>query len=131
MSRSDGRRGVVDIVVEGADLVITPRGWWGFLSLRRRIRVPSAAILSADVSADPTAEVPVRWRSGGTGTLMIRAGFFRGAGTRSWWCYRYGRSAVVIELELSRLQALVVMTDDDQATVEMLRRVNGAALSDH
>lgn len=120
MSRRDGRRGLVDVSVDGPDLVIAPRGWWGFLSLRRRIRLPRAAIRSAHVSGDPTADVPVTWRSGGTGTFAVRAGYWRGSGVRSWWCYRYGQPAVLVELALPRLQAVVIMTDDDRATVDQI-----------
>lgn len=120
MTRRDGRRGLVDVSVDGPDLVITPRGWWGFLSLRRRIRLPLAAIRSAHVSGDPTVEVPVTWRSGGTGTFAVRAGYWRGSGVRSWWCYRYGQPAVLVELALPRLRAVVVMTDDDRATVDQI-----------
>lgn len=120
MTRRGGRRGLVDVTMEGDEVVVTTRGWWAFLSLRRRIRLPREAVRSAHVSGDPTAEVPVTWRSGGTGTFMIRAGYWRGSGVRSWWCYRYGQPAVLIELTLTRLQAVVVMTDDDDATVDAI-----------
>lgn len=116
----------MDVAIDGAELVITPRGWWRLLSLRRQVRIPSAAIRSARVSAYPTVEVPVRWRVGGTGTLTICAGYWIRDGMRSWWCYRYGERAVVVDVALPRLQAAVVMTDDDDATVDLIESVRVA-----
>ncbi|WP_378143936.1 hypothetical protein ACFJGV_10850 [Cnuibacter sp. UC19_7] len=66
--------GTVDVTINDSDLVIEPRGWWKMFSLRRRFRIPRSAIVSARVAKDPTIEIPVRFRVGGTGTVSIRAG---------------------------------------------------------
>jgi hypothetical protein len=114
--------GTVDLAINDASIVITPRGWWKVLSLRRRLELPWAAIVSARAVRDPTLEVPVRIRVGGTGTLTVRAGYMRGSTGRSWWCYRYGQPAVVIDLALPKLNNLVIITDDIAATVAALHR---------
>ena len=119
-SASPTPRGVVDVTLDDDELVVRPRGWWAMLSLRRRLRIPRSALVSAHVAADPTTEVPVSIRVGGTGTLSVRAGYMRGEGQRSWWCYRYGRSAVVVALSLPKLQHVVIMTDDDGALVRSI-----------
>jgi len=117
MNASDG---TVDIVINQDQVVVIPRGWWKAFSLRRRLLVPLASVVSAHVANDPTTEIRVRFRVGGTSTLSIRAGYMRGDGTRSWWCYRYGQPAVVIALALPKLTNLVIMTDNNEATVAAL-----------
>ncbi len=112
--------GTVDVTIAGSDLVIEPRGWWKMFSLRRRLRIPCSGIVSARVAGDPTAEIPVRFRVGGTGTVSVRAGYMRGEGKRSWWCYRYGQPAVIITLTLPRLSSLVIIADDNEATVRSI-----------
>lgn len=112
--------GTVDIAINASDIVVIPRGWWKIFSLCKRLRIPRSAILSARVVRDPTAEIPVRFRVGGTGTASIRAGSMRGEGNRSWWCYRYGQPAVIITLILPKLSSLVIITDDNEATVRSL-----------
>lgn len=112
--------GTVNVLIDQSHVVVVPRGWWKAFSLRRRLLIPRASIISAHVANDPTTEIPVRFRVGGTGTLSIRAGYMRGEGKRSWWCYRYGQPAVVIGLTLPKLTNLVVITDDNEATVAAL-----------
>lgn len=114
------RGGTVDAVITDTVLTITPRGWWKFLSLRRRLEIPRAAVVSARVASDPTIVVPVRVRVGGTGTLTIRAGYMRGSTGRSWWCYRYGQPAVVVALTLPKLTNLVITTDENAAIADAL-----------
>ncbi|RFA07528.1 hypothetical protein B7R21_15165 [Subtercola boreus] len=123
------RRGTVDTVITDTVLAITPRGRWKFFSLRRRLEIPHAAVISARVVPDPTLVVPVRIRVGGTGTLTLRAGYMRGRTGRSWWCYRYGQPAVVVTVDLPRLTDLVIITDDNAATVDALSARRGNAVS--
>lgn len=117
---SSSTAGTVDVTVTDSDLVVVPRGWWKMFSLRRRLRIARSAILYARVVGDPTTEIPVRYRVGGTGTVSIRAGYMRSGEERSWWCYRYGQPAVIIRLTLPRLRNLVIITDNNEATAQSL-----------
>lgn len=112
--------GLADIQISGGELVIVPRGAWAMMSLRRRLEVPIAQIAACAPDPDPRASHPITLRVGGTGLPGVRAGFMAGGGGRSWWLYRFGPNAVVIELRDAELEYLVVEVDDPRATVAMI-----------
>lgn len=127
--------GLVEVGVVDGELVIRPRRLWKLWSFCRVKRIPQQAILDARVSQDPAQEIRPRWRAPGLGTLTSLAGYLRGPTGRSWWCYRYGQSAVVLEVNLPKLDHVVFIADDNAATVaalhkEVLNAVTEIALSD-
>jgi len=119
---SAGQAACADVTVTGDEVVITPRGWWKVSSMRGRVRVPRDAVRGARLSQDPVAELRPRWRTLGTYLFVIRAGYWRGRSGSSWWCYRTGRPALVLDLdpELAGLDEIVAVTDDAPGTVAAL-----------
>lgn len=117
------RRGLVDAVVTSEQIIIRPRGVWKLWSVCRSMSIPRQSILSAQLSHDPGREIGPRRRMG-LGTLASLAGFMRGPSGRSWWCYKYGQSAVVLNLDLAKLSNVVFITDDNEAVVDALAQGN-------
>ncbi|MFC4241830.1 hypothetical protein ACFOYW_00475 [Gryllotalpicola reticulitermitis] len=115
--------GIADVAIRDGVLVVTPRGAWKVLALAGHIEIPLRNIVGCHPDPDPCSSHPVSLRVGGTGVLgRIRAGYMRGSGERSWWLYRYGDHAVVIDVADNPLSYLVIEVDDPDATTEMVRR---------
>ncbi|PRB13492.1 hypothetical protein [Microbacterium sp. MYb62] len=114
--------GLVDVFIVGGEVVVRPRRMWKVWSLCREKRLPREAILSAHVSSQPGHEVPARFRAPGLATLGSLAGYMRGPKGRSWWCYRHGESAVVLNVAHPKLAYVVFIADDNDATVAALQR---------
>lgn len=113
------RAGLIDVELTEHEIIIRPRGVWKLWSLCRTKSIPRRSILSAHLSQQPDRELQPKSRRG-LGTLASLAGYMRGPHGRSWWCYRYGRSAVVLRLDLARLNHAVFITDDDEAFIDAL-----------
>lgn len=113
------RSGLVDVEVTTHEIMIRPRGLWKLWSLCRSISIPRQAILSVHISREPDREIAPKSRMG-LGTLASLAGYMRGSHGRSWWCYQYGRSAVVLNLDLARLSNAVFIAHDNEAIIEAL-----------
>lgn len=115
------RAGLVDVELTTHEIIIRPRGTWKLWSLCRSKSIPRPSILSAHLSQSPEREILPRWRRG-LGTLASLAGYMRGPHGRSWWCYQYGRSAVVLTLDHATVNNVVFIADDNEAIVEALTR---------
>jgi len=123
-----GTPGLADIAIAHGTLIVAPRGAWRMLALTRAIEVPLSQVVGCDADPDPRSSHPVAMRVGGTGFPgRVRAGYMVGADGRSWWLYRYGENAVVIELAGNRLAYLVVEVDDPTAVVDAIRHAAAAA----
>jgi|UPI000490DB53 hypothetical protein len=112
--------GLVDIELTDKALVITPRGMWKIWSLRRSQSIPYRAISAARVSANPTHELQPRWRNPGLGTLTTLAGYTSGPRGRTWWCYKYGNDAIILDLNLPRLKHAVFIHDGGKEVIDAI-----------
>ncbi|MFC4244196.1 hypothetical protein ACFOYW_12505 [Gryllotalpicola reticulitermitis] len=115
--------GLADVIIEDGRLIVVPRGPWKVLSLTTRIVASLNQVVGCRADPDPRSSHPANLRVGGTGLPgRVRAGYMVGADGPSWWLYRYGGSAIVIELDGNRLAYLVIEVDDPGRTIEMIRR---------
>ncbi len=112
---------MVDVELSDEDVIITPRGIWKLWSLCRTKRIPYRAISGARLSMHADRELRPRWRNPGLGTFTTLAGYTSGPNGRTWWCYKYGRNAVVLDLMLPKLKHVVFIDDRGSDIVGEIR----------
>lgn len=115
-------KSIVSVSVERSSLAIVPRGAYKIWSLRRRVTIPLSQIAGCTVTRRPDRERPIRSRLRGTAGAAIRAGYMRTESGRSWWLYRFGREALVIDLVDSPLEFIVVAADDNRGLADAITR---------
>ncbi|AMM19363.1 hypothetical protein AX769_03465 [Frondihabitans sp. PAMC 28766] len=103
------------IDLEADYLVITPRGRWKVLGFRRRMRIPLWTVAKAFRSTRPEMGRAAGRRWPGTAAMGGIAGLMKGPSGRSWWLYRYGAPALVVEMNGGELSFVVVDVDDPEA----------------
>jgi hypothetical protein len=115
---------MVDIRVEGDQLVFEVRGWDKVWSLSSRLTIPASHIRSA--GRDPGLEMG--WFDslklmGTSVPELFRAGVFLQKGEIVFWDVRNPERAVVVELAHEHYRKLIVEVADPDAAVRLIQGV--------
>jgi len=121
---------MVEIHVEGAEVVFEVKGWDKLWAVTSRLSVPTSHILGARRNT----ELEMGWFDGlklmGTGVPdLFRAGTFFQKGELVFWDVRERENAILVELDHEHYKKLVIEVADPDAVVATLnavaRRPNG------
>lgn len=114
-------RPLVNVSVDEEGLTITPRGMWKVWSFCRSRQIPFDALTAVRLSSAPLTEFPTGVRVAGLDIVSYLAGYFQNNGKRSWWCYRNGRSATVLQTNFPKLTTFVFSSRNDAELVAQLK----------
>jgi hypothetical protein len=114
---------MVEVTIEGPNLVCTVIGLHKVWALRSRLEIPLAHV--RDVHRDTSPKMG--WFDGlkisGTNVPhLFRAGMFYQDGGWVFWDVRHRDGAIVLEMEDEEFKRLVVEVESPVETVEMLKR---------
>ncbi len=117
---------MVEINVEGDQVVFEVQGWDRLWALRSRLTIPAAHIRA--VAAAPNVEM--RWLDGlklmGTGVPeLFRAGTFLQKDGIVFWDVRNAENAIVVELEHEHFKKLVIEVANPQMEVQKIASAAG------
>jgi uncharacterized protein len=116
---------MAELVVDGDELVVHLTATEHAATLHRDVRVPLAAVRSADVVADPVGAVR-GWKLVGArvpGALAL--GTFDHKGSRCFAAVHHGARGVRVTLDGAHYDVLVVTCDDPASVVARLTPVPG------
>jgi len=119
---------MVEIRVEGDQVVFEVQGWDKLWALSSRLTIPAAHV----VGARPAPGVEMKWfdaiKLAGTGVPeLFRAGAFLQHGELVFWDVRHRDKAIIVELDHERYKKLIVEVADPGQAVSTLNGVAGAA----
>jgi hypothetical protein len=119
---------MVEITIEGDNIVFTVEGWDKLWSLRSRLQIPLSHISGAHQDPDP----PMGWfdgiKMGGAAIPNVfRAGTFYQQGEWVFWDVHEKENAIVIELEHENYKKLIVEVADPAGEVKKLRQAVGVS----
>lgn len=113
---------MVELSINDDILDVTVLGWSMLWALKRRIRVPIAAVRSIRHEKNVRRWTWPGWRFPGTFLPgVITAGTYRWRGKKSFWDVRRSGRAVVLELEGAAYDRLVVDVRDPAAAASLVR----------
>ncbi len=113
---------MVEITVDGDNVVFEIEGWDKLWSLRSRLQIPLAHIMGAHVDPEPA----MGWFSGikvaGAGIPNVfKAGIFYQEGQIVFWDVHHPEQTIVVDLEHEHFGKLVLEVADPQAAVKLVR----------
>lgn len=113
---------MVQVGVEGNQLVVHLSGWAQVWALTRRFPVPVAAVRSVAARPRPGRELLGLRLPGSFVPGLVTAGRYRGTGGRwRFWAVYRADTVLVVELEGHRYSHIVVQVDDPEGTASRLR----------
>lgn len=117
---------MVEIHVEGDQIVFEVQGWDRLWALRSRLTIPAAHIRGVV----PAPNVEMHWLDAlklmGTGVPeLFRAGTFLQKDGIVFWDVREPENAIVVELEHEHFKKLVIEVADPRAAVQTIASAAG------